>query len=138
MRHSHLITSLLTGVLCLASAATAAETPHARLDEKNRAFFQNYCVQCHNADKQKGNVRLDDVPFILDTVERADLWQKILNQINSGEMPPEDAKQPDRLAKTEFLDSLSHALMTRALDRRFQREDHDAAAEPARIQEHDP
>ena len=77
------------------AALTFGATPEARIDEKHRAFLKEYCVECHNADKQKGKLRLDDIPFTLDTVQWADRWQKILNQVNSGEMPPEDAKQPD-------------------------------------------
>ncbi|MGB8169130.1 MAG: DUF1592 domain-containing protein [Chthoniobacteraceae bacterium] len=103
---------LLTALLLASPAALhAADTPHATLDEKHRAFFKDYCVECHNEKKQKGKLRLDDISFALDSVENADRWQKILNQINSGEMPPEDAKQPERVAKTEFLDALSHTLM---------------------------
>jgi len=98
-------------LLTPAVAVQAAEPPHATLDAKHRAFFKDYCTECHNAEKQKGKLRLDDISFTLDSVENADRWQKILNQINSGEMPPEDAKQPERVAKTEFLDSLSHTLM---------------------------
>ena len=89
----------------------AAEPPHPSLNEKHRAFFNDYCTECHNEKKQKGKLRLDNISFALDSLENADRWQKILNQINSGEMPPEDAKQPERVAKTEFLDSLSHTLM---------------------------
>ncbi|MEK0447361.1 MAG: hypothetical protein RLZZ399_2682 [Verrucomicrobiota bacterium] len=82
------------------------------MDEKQRAFFETYCTECHNAEKQKGKLRLDDISFRLDTVENAERWQKILNQINAGEMPPEDAKQPEKGAKTEFLDALSRTLVT--------------------------
>jgi hypothetical protein len=57
-------------------------------------------------------VRLDDIAFSVDTVEKADLWQKVLNSINSGDMPPEDEKQPDAAAKTDFLDDLSRMLVT--------------------------
>ena len=89
-----------------------AEVPRARLDEKQREFFKSYCVRCHNAEKQEGKLRLDDISFEIDTVEKADRWQKILNQLNSGEMPPEDAKQPERVAKTEFLDLLSRTLVS--------------------------
>jgi hypothetical protein len=89
----------------------AAEPPAATLDAKHRAFFQSYCLDCHNAEKQKGKVRLDDIAFTLDSVEKADLWQKVLNSINSGEMPPEDEKQPDTATKTDFLDDLSRTLV---------------------------
>jgi len=89
-----------------------AEPPKAIFDEKQREFFKSYCVRCHNAEKQEGKLRLDDISFAIDSVEKADRWQKILNQMNSGEMPPEDAKQPERVAKTEFLDLLSRTLVT--------------------------
>ncbi len=89
----------------------AADAPHAELDSKHRAFFKDYCLTCHNAEKQKGKVRLDDIAFTLDSVERADLWQKVLNSINSGDMPPEDEKQPAPDAKTAFLDDLSRTLV---------------------------
>ena len=100
---------LLLSLLTLTAGATS---PSAKLDEKHHTFFKDYCIECHNAEKQKGKLRLDDISFALDTVERADQWQKILNQINSGEMPPEDAKQPDAKAKTDFLEALSQTLVT--------------------------
>ncbi len=89
----------------------AADAPHASLDDKHRVFFKDYCIECHNEKKQKGKLRLDDVSFTLDSVENADRWQKILNQINSGEMPPEDEKQPQAVEKTNFLDDLSRTLV---------------------------
>lgn len=89
----------------------AADAPQARMDERHRAFFKDYCVECHGEKKQKGKLRLDDVSFALDSVESADRWQKILNQINSGEMPPEDAKQPERGVKADFLEALSRTLV---------------------------
>ena len=106
--------TVLTTVLSFSvlTLAAGAAVPPAKLDEKQRTFFKDYCVECHNAEKLKGKLRLDDIPFALETVERADRWQKILNQINSGEMPPEDAKQPDTKAKTDFLEALSQTLVT--------------------------
>ena len=101
----------LTLLPFLAALAFGA-TPEARIDEKHRAFLKEYCVECHNADKQKGKLRLDDIPFTLDTVQWADRWQKILNQVNSGEMPPEEAKQPGSTAKADFLEMLSGTLVT--------------------------
>ncbi len=100
------ITSLL-----LVSAALAA-APQATLDIKHRAFFKDNCLSCHNAEKQKGKVRLDNIPFTVDSVEQADLWQKVLNSVNAGEMPPEDEKQPQPEAKTDFLEALSQTLVT--------------------------
>lgn len=49
-------------------------------------FLQKYCVECHGSDKQKGDVRLDDVADI-----GADLWIEIYEQMEFGDMPPEEA-----------------------------------------------
>jgi len=81
------------------------------MPETQRSFLASNCVECHNAEKQKGKLRLDTISFTIDSIEQADRWQKILGQLNAGEMPPEDAKQPDRVAKTDFLDALSGALV---------------------------
>ncbi|MDH4452350.1 MAG: DUF1592 domain-containing protein [Verrucomicrobiota bacterium] len=97
--------------LVLTSTALVA-APQATLDAKHRTFFKDNCLSCHNTEKQKGKVRLDDIAFSVDSVEKADLWQKVLNSINSGEMPPEDEKQPDAAVKTDFLDDLSRMLVT--------------------------
>ncbi len=105
--HATMVLALLT----TSHSLNAAEPAHAQLDEKHRVFFTDNCVECHNEKKHKGKLRLDDISFAIDPAESADRWQKILNQLNSGEMPPDDAKQPEAGAKTEFLDSLSHSLM---------------------------
>jgi hypothetical protein len=94
------------------AALVFGATPEARIDEKHRVFLKEYCVECHNADKQKGKLRLDDIALKLDTVQLADRWQKILNQVNSGEMPPDDSKQPAPVAKADFLEMLSGTLVT--------------------------
>ncbi|HEX8910882.1 MAG TPA: DUF1592 domain-containing protein [Humisphaera sp.] len=104
-----LLAVLAAPALLWPTAARSAE--EARLPDKHRAFLQRYCVECHNEQKQKGKLRLDDVSFALDSVERADRWQKVLNQVNAGEMPPEDAKQPSAVEKADFLEGLSRTLM---------------------------
>jgi hypothetical protein len=97
-------------VLC-PSFCFAGEPPKARLAEKHREFLKSNCVACHNAEKKNGEVRLDDIAFTIDSVELADLWQKVLNAVNSGEMPPENHKQPEREAKTDFLEALSESMV---------------------------
>ncbi len=90
--------------------------PNATMPEQHRALLKDHCTRCHNADRQKGRVRLDDLPFEISDVETAERWQKILNALNSGEMPPEDEDPLPNDAKTEFLDNLSN-VMVAARDR---------------------
>lgn len=105
-------TWLIGLVLLCSSPAQAAEPVRAVLPKTQRAFFKDYCVKCHNVETQEGQLRLDEIAFAIDSIERAERWQKILNQLNTGKMPPEDAQQPERERKTEFLDALSQTLAT--------------------------
>ena len=97
--------------LLLLSAAVALAATEAVMPESQRAFFKSYCVSCHNAEKQKGKTRLDDIPFAIADIPTADRWQKILGAVNSGEMPPEDEKQPKPQEKLAFLETLSKQMV---------------------------
>lgn len=99
-----------------AMPAFAQDAPTVAMPAKHHALLETHCTKCHNADKQKGRVRLDDIPFEISDVETAERWQKILNALNSGEMPPEDEDPLPNDAKTEFLDDLSN-IMVAARDR---------------------
>ena len=98
-------------LLCLCAFAQAEE-PEVRLPEKHFAFFEAYCLDCHDAETEKGEVNLEDFPFHIQTIEQAENWQKVLASLNSGEMPPEDKKQPEDAAKADFLDDLALTMVT--------------------------
>lgn len=93
------------------SAATAAER-EARLPEKHRAFFKAHCLDCHDSAAQEGKVNLEEIPFRVTTIAEAERWKKVLNSLNSGEMPPEDQPQPANEEKADFLDDLSRMMVT--------------------------
>ena len=81
------------------------------MPEKHRALFKEHCVSCHGPEKQKGKFRVDDLPLSITNVEIAEKWQKVLNALNSGDMPPEDEKQPPSAAKADFLDDLANVMV---------------------------
>ena len=81
------------------------------MPEQDRSFLQTYCVKCHDAAKQEGKTQLDNLSLTITDLEIAERWQKILNALNAGEMPPEDSKQPLQADKTEFLEHLSQVMV---------------------------
>ena len=82
-------------VLALAapSPSFGAEEP-ASLEQ----FFATYCTDCHGPDKQKGDVRLDDVAAF-----DADRWLAIFEQLSDGEMPPDDEAQPSEAVRRKLI-----------------------------------
>ena len=89
----------------------AQADPVAVLPKKHLPLVGKYCLDCHDAATEKGKVNLEDLPFEITTIEQAELWQKVLNSMNSGEMPPEKKPQPDNAVKADFLDDLSRTMV---------------------------
>jgi len=58
------------------------------------AFVEQYCVKCHGAKNPKGKLALDRAGRETDTAGQVDIWKKVLDKLQSGEMPPEEAAQP--------------------------------------------
>ena len=62
---------------------------------KPERFLSRYCLGCHGANEQKGDRRFDNLPTTVGAdVAIAERWQEVLHQLQLGEMPPSDEKQP--------------------------------------------
>lgn len=103
--------ALLATIAFLSSPLACGAAPSVVMPESARGFFQKHCVSCHGPETQEGKVRLDDIPLAIDDLPTATLWQKVLDALNSGEMPPEDEIQPSIEDKTAFLETLSHTMV---------------------------
>jgi len=69
-------------------------------------FLNQYCIQCHGEEKQKADRRFDMLSSSIADFREQELWQEIVDQLNLGEMPPDDEKQPteeERLAVIETI-----------------------------------
>lgn len=118
--HSMRLTTSVPAVLLLilnvaiASQVTAAEgVSSATMPETHRKVFQQYCFDCHGNGATEGKVDLEHLPFtIAQDIPTAEEWQRILNVVNSGEMPPVDSEPIDDESKAAFLDALSTRMVT--------------------------
>ena len=78
----------LAGVVSLTPFSSAIDI--AEVPEKHGNLLTNYCFECHDSLTEEGGIDLETLPFRIDSVDSAETWQKVLNAMNSGEMPPED------------------------------------------------
>ena len=58
------------------------------------AFVAGYCVECHGANKPEANLPLHALSPHPTQQAEFEVWSSMLDRIESGEMPPADAKQP--------------------------------------------
>ena len=90
----------------------ANQKPQAIMPAVHAKVFETYCYDCHDSGSQEGSIDLESISFDLGKdIPTAERWQKILNVVNSGEMPPKDETQISAEEKTAFLDSLSNQIV---------------------------
>ncbi len=58
------------------------------------AFVDQHCIKCHDARKEKGDFRIDELSRDLTDPANAIAWQDALDLVAIGEMPPEGQRQP--------------------------------------------
>ena len=86
----------LTAFIFLVTFSTVTAQEALQLFEKDvQPILRKYCYDCHNAEVQEGKVRLDNLNPDLIAGPDAQRWHHALDMVNQGDMPPEDADQPD-------------------------------------------
>ncbi|MBI1372609.1 MAG: DUF1592 domain-containing protein [Phycisphaera sp.] len=96
-----------------------------------KPFFAKHCTACHGEEKQKGKLRLDTLAVDFVTPKIATKWIEVMDNLNLGEMPPEEKPRPDihaQMAVTHWIaaelrnaERLSHGAGGRVVLRRMNR-----------------
>ncbi len=81
--------------MLLATTCVAADQPG--YDKTVAPFFAQYCQKCHTGAKPKGEFGIEANRLSNDFANPAARakWREVVNVLNSHEMPPEKAKQPN-------------------------------------------
>src|SRR5262245_61980213 len=74
-----------------------AESP----PESVKTIFQKHCLKCHSGASPKGNLSLE--PLLSGGGDMA-LWQRALEKIETGEMPPKSRPRPSADQKRSAAD----------------------------------
>ncbi len=61
----------------------------------SQAFLDQHCVKCHAGEKAKGDFRIAELTLDFGVKKNRILWEKVHQQITSGEMPPKTRPRPN-------------------------------------------
>lgn len=115
MTHSLFVSISL--LACLTPIGQAAEKAPATHDSAV-AFMQSNCFECHDADTQKGGLRLDTLLPSFDNADIARQWVSVFDKVSSGEMPPKKKERPPEAERVAFLNWVKTGVSTVELARR--------------------
>ena len=85
-------------------------TAAADTSSATQAFLRQFCVDCHGPETQEASLRFDNLGFDFSDAETAETWDRILTQVQFGDMPPEGSSAPESAQRTAFLNSLENEL----------------------------
>lgn len=84
-------------------AVVRAKTP-----EQVATFAREFCIECHSAEVQKGDFRIDMLPWKLSDTHAREQWDLVYDYVADGDMPTKKAsEQPSAETRAAFLDALS-------------------------------
>ena len=82
-----------------------------------RPRLERFCLECHATGVKEGDLDLERFATIRDVRTAGAVWQKVVEMLDNGEMPPEDTQQPtpsEREGLRKWVEQFLHA---QALDR---------------------
>ncbi len=80
------------------------------LAQEPKDFLARHCLDCHDADLQKGGLRLDTLSLPTKAPHTADTWSKVVSLIESGEMPPAKKPRPKAPVRAAFAAAIGDEL----------------------------
>ena len=92
-----LMASLLAAIMLSGDLSAAPPLP-------SQAFLDQHCVKCHAGEKAKGDFRVAELTLDFGVKKNRSLWEKVHQQITSGEMPPKTRPRPDEKASRILTD----------------------------------
>ena len=57
-------------------------------------FLKQYCFGCHAGDEPSADLSLDAFEDNFSLVKNHDVWERVLNMLETNQMPPADSEQP--------------------------------------------
>ncbi len=69
-------------------------------------LLAKYCIRCHGGDQPQAELRLDRYKTDHDVLADFKVWNRVLEQLESEQMPPDDEPRPAADERTRLLDAL--------------------------------
>ena len=91
-------------------ATTMASSAAPPASEFIVPVLQELCASCHGEKKQKGKLALHDINVNIAGGKDIERWEKILEMVSIGDMPPEDETQPTKEQREVLVEWISSEL----------------------------
>ena len=94
----------LIGLIGLALVSVGlAPAADPTFDKQGVAFLKSYCLNCHSGDRPKAELSLSKYNDAKSLVRDRKTWQRVVEVVQTGEMPPANKPRPELAESEQFL-----------------------------------
>ena len=116
----------LTLVLILiAFAANPGGEETSSFSQEGLPFLKTYCFSCHAGDEPAAELALNAFSDDLSLIENRDVWDRVLDMVTTGDMPPSESDQQPTMEESDAFIAHIEAI--------FEHADRTAKPDPGRI-----
>ncbi|MGH8638588.1 MAG: c-type cytochrome domain-containing protein [Burkholderiales bacterium] len=88
-----LAAALTAGAVALRLEARPTPAPSTVAESDIFTLVDEYCLSCHDDDKEKGDLSLEKVAA-LDVGRHPEIWEKVVRKLRARQMPPVGKRRP--------------------------------------------
>ena len=115
---------LILVLVFIAFTANSVKETTPGFSHEGTPFLKQYCFGCHAGDEPAAELALDSFTDNLSLVENREVWDRVLDMLTTGYMPPSDSDQPTSEASEAFVAYIESI---------FEQADRTAKPDPGRI-----
>ena len=94
--------SVVRVTACLMALGASRMSAEVAFEEDIRPILEASCLKCHGGETVKGRVDFTEIRTEADADARFELWETVVEVVETGEMPPEDHPQLTPEAKKKI------------------------------------
>ena len=94
---------LISVLILVVFTLSLGENQDTRFSREGTPFLKQFCFDCHAGDEPAAELALDAFRDNLSLIENRDVWDRVLDMLTTGQMPPSDSEQPTIEASEAFV-----------------------------------
>ena len=116
---------LILVLVFVAFTANPGKETTSGFSQEGVPFLKQYCFGCHAVDEPAAELALNSFPDDLSLIENRDVWERVLDMVTTGHMPPSESEQQPTMEESDAFVAHIEAI--------FEHADRTAKPDPGRI-----
>ena len=116
---------LISVLILVVFTLSLGENQNTSFSREGTPFLKQFCFDCHAGDEPAAELALDAFTDNLSLIENRDVWDRVLDMLTTGQMPPSESEHQPTLEESDAFVAHIEAI--------FEHADRTAKPDPGRI-----